>query len=101
MITREPVPSQPGKVRVTFSLPASIWADQVRLVGDFNGWNTASTPLRRDEQCWSISVLLDKGCTYAYRYLVDHEWMTDWNADGFATGSDGREQSLVITRAMS
>lgn len=101
MVTREVVPSQPGKVRVTFSLPASIWADKVQLVGDFNGWNTGSTPLRRDEHYWSVSVLLDLGHTYAYRYLVDHEWVTDWNADGFAAGKDGHDHSLLVTRPLA
>lgn len=98
MVTRESVPERPDKVRVTFSLPASIWADRVQLAGDFNEWNAASSPLQRDESCWSISMLLDLGRTYAYRYLVDHEWVTDWNADGFATGSDGHDRSLIVTR---
>ena len=34
--------------RVTFVLPSSIWADQIALVGDFNGWDSRSHPFGRD-----------------------------------------------------
>ncbi len=34
--------------RVTFTLPDSVWADKIYLVGDFNGWSRNSHPLRRD-----------------------------------------------------
>lgn len=98
MVTQEYVPSQPGKVRITFSLPASIWADQVQLAGDFNEWTATSMPLRRDESGWSISLLLDADRAYTYWYLVDQERVTDWNADGYAIGSDGSRRSIVIAR---
>ena len=36
--------------RVTFTLPDSLWADTICLVGDFDGWNSSAHPLehRRD-----------------------------------------------------
>lgn len=98
MVTREYVPAQPGKVRITFSLPASIWADRVQLAGDFNGWHATSMPLHRDESGWSISLLLDRDRAYSYCYLVDEERVADWNADGYATDSDGSRRSIVIAR---
>lgn len=43
MIYKTPSP-KPNHVRVTFELPASLWAHQVFLVGDFNGWGPATLP---------------------------------------------------------
>ncbi len=51
-----------GKItaRVTFSLPNSIWADRITLVGDFNDWNTRSHPLSRvSGGVWTITVDLE------------------------------------------
>lgn len=101
MVTQEDVPAQPGKVRVTFSLPASIWADSVALAGDFNDWDAAPMPLRRDESGWSITLLLEQNRPYAYWYLVDQERVSDWNADGYIIGSDGAWRSVVIPRPAS
>lgn len=98
MVHRESVPAQPGKVRVTFSLPASIWADSVQISGDFNGRDAASMPLRRDEAGWSISMLLERDQAYAYYYLVDQECVVDWNVDGYLIGKDGGRRSIVIAR---
>lgn len=97
MVTREWVPAQPDKVRVTFSVPASLWADTISLAGDFNGWDAERTPLRKDEESWSVSLLLERGRSYAYHYLVDdREWMTDWNADGYTVGRDGYSRSIIV-----
>lgn len=96
MVTREYLPAEPNKVLITFSLPASIWADNVQLAGDFNGWDAAAMALRRDETGWAISLLLDQGHTYAYYYLIDHEHVTDWNADGYVVASDGSRRSLLV-----
>ncbi len=59
------------KIHVTFSLPATIWADSIHLVGDFNNWNTVNTPLYLDEDDWSVSLELEIGNVYRYRYLID------------------------------
>jgi hypothetical protein len=99
MITREPVPAQPDKVRITFSLPASLWADNVQLAGDFDGQSSASRPLHRDESGWSITLLLERDRAYTYCYLVDQETLTDWNADGYITSNDGQRQAIVVAHA--
>lgn len=97
MITK--APGRPGKVRVHFSLPAAIWADTIYLVGDFNHWNTTATPLRLDDATWSITLDLDSGMAYHYRYLVNgQEWMNDWQADGHVTVGHGLEDSIVVAQ---
>ncbi|RME43128.1 MAG: glycoside hydrolase family 13, partial [Chloroflexi bacterium] len=44
----------PGKVLVTFTIPCTIWADTIHLVGDFNDWNKESHPLVQHEDAWTI-----------------------------------------------
>lgn len=72
------LPMDHGEVAVLFRLPASIWADSVFLVGDFNGWSTSATPMRRGEQYWEASLTLPAGKTYYYAYLIDG---VDWCSD--------------------
>ncbi len=95
MILKKPGPS--GNVRVTFSLPASFWADTIHLVGDFNNWNTSTTPLHLDGTCWSATLDLEVGLIYHYRYLINNiEWVNDWQADDVAPSHFGGEDSVVV-----
>jgi 1,4-alpha-glucan branching enzyme len=87
-----------GKVLVTFSMPAAIWADSVTVVGDFNGWNEQATPLRQTEAGWVTTLELDAGRSYQYLYLVNgKEWHNDWHADSYARNRFGGDSSVVTT----
>jgi hypothetical protein len=88
----------PHHIRVVFELPAHLWADQVFVVGDFNGWDICATPLQqaRDGR-WRAVVDLPAGCRCEFRYLVDGRWLLDTYADGFTTGLDGTENCIVET----
>ncbi|MEI8306403.1 MAG: isoamylase early set domain-containing protein [Chloroflexales bacterium] len=89
---------RPGKVRVTFSVPSAIWADMIFLVGDFNGWDERATPLRQTETGWMVTLELDAGTSFQYRYLHNgNEWHNDWNADGYEPSAIGGDNSVVIT----
>lgn len=58
------------KARVTFSLPNSIWADVITLVGDFNGWDLHSHPFARTRAGeWTITLDLEPSRAYQFRYL--------------------------------
>jgi 1,4-alpha-glucan branching enzyme len=99
MITKTPS-SKPGHVLVTFELPSAIWAEKVTLVGDFNGWNRASHPLRqsRDDSVWRITLELPRGREYQFRYLVnDTDWHNDWQADKYVPNPFGGDNSVVMT----
>ncbi len=91
--------SKSGKIRVTFKLPSSIWAETVHLVGDFNGWNRQSHPLSRTEDGgWQIILELDKNHTYQFRYLINGtDWQNDWNADRYIANPFGGENSVLET----
>ena len=68
--------------RVTFELPAGLWADSVQLVGDFNHWRPGAHPLRQDRDgTWRLTLTLDQPGAYRCRYLVDgDQWLTDPDA---------------------
>jgi 1,4-alpha-glucan branching enzyme len=85
--------------RVTFTLPNSIWADTIYLVGDFNDWNIESHPFQRDrEGQWILSVDLELGHAYQFRYLRDGiGWMYDMQADAYVPNPCGHENFVVVT----
>ena len=52
-------------------------AFNVKLAGNFNGWNADETPLKKDHTgTWKLSLTLPPG-RYEYRYLVDGSWQND------------------------
>jgi len=89
--------TQAGRVSVTFQLPASIWAESVFLVGDFNDWNRRSHPLVRSrDEVWQITLELEQGKSYQFRYLINGtDWQNDWNADRYVPNAFGGENSVL------
>lgn len=97
MITKKNSSHQ-GFVRVCFELPSCLWADHVFLVGDFNGWNRQSTPLRQDRDgVWRVELDLPYGERFEFRYLVDNHWLTDSHSDGVTTNPYGTQNSVIQT----
>jgi hypothetical protein len=92
----------PGMTRVQFVLVAP-GASAVSLVGDFNGWNAAATPLRLAGQggMWTVEVPLDAG-RYTYSFVVDGaRWLRDPAAPA-APGDDfGRPSSVILVQGGS
>jgi 1,4-alpha-glucan branching enzyme len=92
--------SSPGTTRVTFELPASFWAGQVYVVGEFNDWDQQRTPMRQTgpDGAWRVTLELAAGSEYEFRYLIDGEtWHTDDTADSFVTNEYGSDNSVVRT----
>jgi hypothetical protein len=89
-----PVASTDGARVVRFALVAP-GAHAVSLVGDFNSWNPASVPLRRqaagDE--WAVRVALPPGL-HVYAFLIEGRRMIA-DPHGYRFVGDG-ERSLVI-----
>ena len=97
MIKKEPMEKE-RRVLVTFGLSSSIWATRVNLVGEFNDWDTAATPMSRSraDADWKVSVELEAGRRYRFRYLVDgEEWLNDWQADDYFENVYGSDDSVV------
>ena len=88
------------KVLVRFELPPAIWADEVTLVGDFNGWNRTAHPMTRDRDdgTWYAVVELDCKKEYQFRYLVNgRDWHNDWGADRYVPNPFGGTNSVIVT----
>jgi 1,4-alpha-glucan branching enzyme len=82
----------------TFELPATVGAARVALVGDFNGWDPEAHPMARAGDRFTVTVELEPGRTYRYRYLLDgRRWENDWAADAYAPNGFGSDDSVART----
>lgn len=86
--------------KVTFKLPreAAKGAKKVALVGEFNGWDKTSTPmkcLKSGDFTATLDLSVDK--EYQFRYLVgkDH-WENDWSADRYVPSGIGNDENSVV-----
>ena len=86
-----------GVCRVTFKLPAEVQSESAALVGEFNEWNPEAAPMRKLKNGeFSVTVSLETGRSYRYRYLLDAtRWDNDWNADEYVGNEFGTEDSII------
>ena len=104
MIGTEPL-QDTEQFKVTFAIPADSVDGDVAVVGDFNGWDPTSDPLRRCEDWLKVSVVLQPGQRYRFRYLAeDGRWFNDpeigiYEPNGM--GDDNSVLDLTPTGAMS
>ncbi|MDH4043130.1 MAG: isoamylase early set domain-containing protein [Gemmatimonadota bacterium] len=85
-----------GPAPVRFILVAPT-ATAVSLVGDFNDWIAAATPMEGDvaEGLWVVTVPLPPG-RYRYAFLVDGAtWVPDPNAPRTIDDDFGRPNSVL------
>ncbi|KAB7732166.1 glycoside hydrolase [Rudanella paleaurantiibacter] len=87
--------------KVTFELPAEAvnGAKVVSLVGDFNDWDVAAQPLKKQKDgSYKTTVELPVGKEYQYRFVIDGEkWENDWAADKYvASGVSTDDNSVVV-----
>jgi 1,4-alpha-glucan branching enzyme len=85
--------------KVTFTLPETVKAETVYLVGDFNAWDEKATKMKKAKTgAFSITLELDKDKEYQFRYLVNGaEWHNDWNADKYTPNPFSGDNSVVVT----
>ena len=69
--------------KVTFSLRTTDCDQPVSVVGDFNGWDPLAHPLKkRSNGTRSVSVELEPGRSYRFKYLTDDgSWLVDPDAE--------------------
>jgi 1,4-alpha-glucan branching enzyme len=85
-----------AQVKVTFSLPADGPTSAVAVVGDFNGWDPSAAPMRRRRDRRSVSVVLDAGHRYAFRYLDRAGcWFDDDNIDRYEDNGLGGANGII------
>lgn len=89
------------KCKVTFIVEkeASQGASSVSIAGDFNSWSSTATPLKKAKDgSFSVTIELESGKEYQYRYLIDgSRWENDWKADKYIPAPfSNTENSVVI-----
>lgn len=68
--------------KVSFSVPVDDVEGPVSVVGDFNDWDPAATPMRRTGVSYIASMTLVPGVRYAFRYFGEEAgWFNDEVAD--------------------
>ena len=87
-----------GATVVTFVL-AAAGARSVALAGDFDGWDPARLPLRREASgLWTVDVPLQPG-RYQYAFVVDGRRFVADPAAPRAGGDDFGQPTSVVTVA--
>ena len=81
-------------VRFVFVAP---YASRVSLVGDFNGWNPSTLPMRRsaDGRAWLLDVPLAPG-RHVYSFVVDGDVTADPAAPRAGDDDFGVPSSVVL-----
>jgi len=84
---------------VTFVLPLAAAPDagSVCILGEFNNWSADAHPLvRREEGDFAITLELEAGRAYRFRYVIDGwKFENDWFADRYEPNPYGGEDSVV------
>lgn len=74
--------------KVTFQIPRqqSNSARTAQVLGDFNNWSMKAAPMNRLKSgAFSLTLDLEKGRQYQFRYLLDGKhWQNEAEADGTA-----------------
>jgi Carbohydrate-binding module 48 (Isoamylase N-terminal domain). len=93
-------PKKGKTCKVTFELPveATMGVKTVSVVGDFNNWDKKAHALSKNKDgLYSITVTLEQGHEYQFRYLMDEtHWENDWAADKYLPSSYGNADNSVV-----
>ena len=92
-----------GMASVTFILDRRVGAQTAAVCGEWNDWSADAGLMRRDaEGGFRLTVDLEAGRTYRFRYLLDGErWDNDWAADAYVPNSFGEDDSVVDLTALA
>jgi 1,4-alpha-glucan branching enzyme len=88
--------------KVTFTVPVSLAADakEVRVLGDFNAWDTGAADnkmVKKADGSFSKEIALDQGKEYQFRYLIDgSRWTNDDAADKYVRSPTSPEDNSVV-----
>jgi 1,4-alpha-glucan branching enzyme len=92
-----------GKADVTFTVDPQVGAQTAAVCGDWNDWSADADVMHRDAGGgFSVTVSLDAGRAYRFRYLLDgHRWDNDWSADAYQPNGFGGDDSVVDLTALA
>jgi 1,4-alpha-glucan branching enzyme len=86
------------KVGFKLSKEVASGAAKANVVGDFNNWNETSDEMSSlKDGSFSLSLDLETGRTYQFRYLLDGTtWVNDEAADAYEASGFGDAKNAVI-----
>lgn len=85
----------PARRRVSFSISAPD-ARNVKLAGDFTGWEAAALEMKRQTNgAWKASIAVPPG-QHEYRFIVDGQWADDPKCDVRKPNPFGGENCLRV-----
>lgn len=92
-----------GKARVTFTVDPQVGAQAAAVCGEWNEWSEDADVMQRDAKGGlSVTVDLDAGRAYRFRYLLDGQrWDNDWAADAYVLNDFGGDDSVVDLTALA
>ena len=92
-----------GKARVTFTVDPQVGARTAAVCGEWNDWSAGADVMHRDaDGGFSVTVGLDAGRAYRFRYLLDGQrWDNDWAADAYQPNDFGGDDSVVDLTALA
>jgi 1,4-alpha-glucan branching enzyme len=88
--------------KVTFRIAEETGGSsrKAHVVGEFNDWSVSAHPMRRLKSgAFTVTIDLEKGREYQFRYLLDHRrWENEPEADRFAPSpfSDARNSVVCL-----
>ena len=86
--------------KVTFRISEEIGksAATAHVVGEFNGWDFFSTPMKKLKKgAFTATLNLEKGREYQFRYLLDNSnWQNEGDADKLVPSPFGDSENSVI-----
>ena len=87
--------------KVTFTLPLDAVGDveEIRVLGDWNGWEwEEGLSMKKTKAAYSVVAELPQDQMYEFKYRTkEGEWINDWEADGYMPSPYGNENSMVET----
>jgi hypothetical protein len=87
--------------KVDFELPKSecpqgVKIRRVALAGEFNNWKHTAAPMALHDGVYSVSLELEPGHEYQYRYLINGKtWHNDWHADTYVHNPYGSDNCVI------
>jgi len=92
-----------GKADVTFTVDPQVGAQTAVVCGEWNDWSADADVMHCGaDGGFSVTVSLDAGRAYRFRYLLDgHRWDNDWSADAYQPNGFGADDSVVDLTALA
>jgi len=77
-----------------FHLKGQLNAKRVILTGSFNDWKTYDYEMVKTPNGWKLPIYLNEG-TYAYKFIVDGQWITDPDNKDIRSDASGNLNSFM------